>query len=53
LPAPAGSRPVTRWDLIEAGIALAAFIVLCVVILRTAPFMPEPDDYAYRARSWP
>jgi len=48
LPAPAGSRPVTRWDLIEAGIALAAFIVLWVVILRTAPFMPEPDDYAYR-----
>ncbi|HUD39121.1 MAG TPA: hypothetical protein VMR14_19635 [Streptosporangiaceae bacterium] len=37
-----------RWDLVEAAIAVAAFVVLCVVILRTAPFMPEPDDYAYQ-----
>jgi hypothetical protein len=33
---------------VEAAIAVAAFVVLCVVILRTAPFMPEPDDYAYQ-----
>ncbi len=27
---------------------MAAFAALCVVILRTATFMPEPDDYAYQ-----
>jgi hypothetical protein len=37
------------WDLVEGGLAVAAFAVLCVVILRTATFLPEPDDYAYRA----
>jgi hypothetical protein len=40
---------VTRWDLVEIALAVAAFVVLCVVILRTASFMPEPDDFAYRA----
>jgi hypothetical protein len=45
------ARPggLTRLDLIEVALAVAAFVVLCGVILRTAPFMPEPDDYAYQA----
>jgi hypothetical protein len=43
-----GFRRWTRWDLAEAALAVAAFAVLCVVILRTAPFMLEPDDYAYQ-----
>jgi len=45
----AGSRGWNRWDLVEAALAVAAFAVLCVVILRTATFMPEPDDFAYQA----
>ena len=28
---------------------MAAFAVLCVVVLTAAPFLVEPDDYAYRA----
>ena len=28
---------------------MAAFAVLCVLVLRASPYMPEPDDYAYRA----
>ncbi|HUC59613.1 MAG TPA: hypothetical protein VMA95_19590 [Streptosporangiaceae bacterium] len=49
------SRGSRRWplgltdmDMLEVALAVAAFIVLCVVILRTAPQMPEPDDYAYQ-----
>ena len=30
-------------------LAAAAFAVLCVLVLRAAPYLPEPDDYAYRA----
>jgi len=30
-------------------LAVAAFAVLCVLVLRAAPYLPEPDDYAYRA----
>jgi hypothetical protein len=41
-------RTGTGWDLIEVGLAVAAFAVLCLVILTTATFMPEPDDYAYQ-----
>ncbi len=33
----------------EIALAVAAFAVLCVVALRTAPQLVEPDDYAYRA----
>ncbi|MGN6681705.1 MAG: hypothetical protein ACTHKL_28390, partial [Streptosporangiaceae bacterium] len=33
----------------EVVLALAAFAVLCIVALRTAPQLVEPDDYAYRA----
>jgi hypothetical protein len=39
----------TRWDVAEACLALAAFAVLCVLVLRASPYLPEPDDYAYRA----
>jgi hypothetical protein len=33
----------------EAFVALAAFAVLCVVVLSVASRLVEPDDYAYRA----
>ena len=36
------------WDLIEVALAVAAVAVLCFVALRTAPYMPEPDDFAYQ-----
>ncbi len=36
------------WTLVEVAFSVVAFAMLCVVILRTAPFMPEPDDQAYR-----
>jgi hypothetical protein len=39
----------TRWDVVEACLAAAAFAVLCVLVLRASPYLPEPDDYAYRA----
>ena len=39
----------TRWDVAEACLAAAAFAVLCVLVLRASPYLPEPDDYAYRA----
>ena len=39
----AGRNPVA------AGLALAAFAVLCAVVLSFAPRLIEPDDYAYRA----
>jgi hypothetical protein len=34
---------------LEAALAAAAFAVLCVLVLRVAPQLVEPDDYAYRA----
>jgi hypothetical protein len=37
------------WDVAEACLAVAAFAVLCVLVLRASPYLPEPDDYAYRA----
>jgi hypothetical protein len=37
------------WDVAEACLAAAAFAVLCVLALRASPYLPEPDDYAYRA----
>ena len=39
----------TRWDVAEVCLAVAAFAVLCVLVLRTTPYLPEPDDNAYRA----
>jgi hypothetical protein len=38
-----------RWAVAEACLAAAAFVVLCVVVLRASPYLPEPDDSAYRA----
>ncbi len=45
------ARPTagTGWDVVEACLAVAAFAVLCVLVLRASPYLPEPDDYAYRA----
>ena len=45
------ARPVARswWDVAEACLAAVAFAVLCVLVLRASPYLPEPDDYAYRA----
>jgi hypothetical protein len=37
----------SRWAVTEAGLAAAAYVVLCVVVLRAC--LPEPDDIAYRA----
>jgi hypothetical protein len=36
-------------DRAEAFVALAAFAVLCAVVLSSASRLVEPDDYAYRA----
>jgi hypothetical protein len=38
-----------RWAVAEACLAAAAFAVLCVMALRASPYLPEPDDSAYRA----
>ena len=45
------ARPVwaTRPGRGEAIVAAAAFAVLCVAVLRVAPMLVEPDDWAYRA----
>jgi hypothetical protein len=45
------TRPRVRswWDAAEVCLAVAAFVVLCVLVLRASPYLPEPDDYAYRA----
>jgi hypothetical protein len=48
-PEVAGPAARTWWDVAEVCLAVAAFAVLCVLVLRTAPYLPEPDDYAYRA----
>src|SRR6202034_2580921 len=48
---PEVARPTARSgrDAAEACVAVAAFAVLCVLVLRAVPYLPEPDDYAYRA----
>jgi hypothetical protein len=47
------ARPATRvWvsrDHAEALAALAAFAVLCLIVLIVPARRVEPDDYAYRA----
>jgi hypothetical protein len=50
-PTPEVARPAARvsWDAAEAGLAVAAFAVLCVLVLKAAPYLPEPDDSAYQA----
>jgi hypothetical protein len=34
---------------VEVALAVGAFAVLCIMVLTVAPFLVEPDDYAYRA----
>jgi hypothetical protein len=48
---PEVARPPVRsvWDVAEVCLATAAFAVLCVLVLRATPYLPEPDDNAYRA----
>ncbi len=48
---PEVARPAARtvWDIAEVCLAAAAFAVLCVLVLRAVPYLPEPDDSAYRA----
>ncbi len=45
------ARPAARssWDVVEVCLAAAAFAVMCFLVLRASPYLPEPDDYAYRA----
>jgi hypothetical protein len=45
---PSGRRSV-RLLWVEAALAAAAFVALCVVVLSAAPQSAEPDDGAYRA----
>ena len=45
----AGTSASPGLDRAEVACAVAAFAVLCVVVLTAAPFLVEPDDYAYRA----
>jgi len=45
---PPGSVGVSP-DRVEVFVALAAFALLCVVVLSSASRLVEPDDYAYRA----
>jgi hypothetical protein len=44
---PSPDRPAGLWW--EVGVAAAAFICFCVVVLLKASSLMEPDDYAYRA----
>src|SRR5262245_17246339 len=50
-PTPEVARPAARagWGAAEAGLAVAAFAVLCVLVLKATPYLAEPDDSAYRA----
>jgi len=44
-----GGRGGTGLAWLEAALAVAAYAVLCVLVLRVAPRLVEPDDSAYRA----
>jgi len=46
--APARRGPRAR-SLVEPGVAVAAFALLCLVALTKSAALLEPDDYAYRA----
>jgi hypothetical protein len=50
-PAADVARPGARslWDIAEPCLAAAAFAVLCFLVLKASPYLPEPDDSAYRA----
>jgi hypothetical protein len=48
-PAEFGGERGIRQVWVEAALALAAFTVLCAVVLSVAPQAAEPDDGAYRA----
>ncbi len=48
-PAAPGARRGIRLLWVEAALAVAAFVVLCAVVLSVAPQAAEPDDGAYRA----
>jgi hypothetical protein len=37
------------WNRAEIAFALGAFAFLCIAVLTAAPFLVEPDDWAYRA----
>jgi hypothetical protein len=37
----------------EVIVALGAFVIFAILVLTKATAMLEPDDYAYRVRSWP
>jgi hypothetical protein len=37
------------WDRAEIALAAGAFLFLCIAVLAAAPFLVEPDDWAYRA----
>ena len=45
------TRPsaAATWDRTEIFLAIGAFAVLCIAVLSFAPYLLEPDDYAYRA----
>jgi hypothetical protein len=45
---PDGGRLGRGMAWLEIGLAVAAFAVLCFVVLRSTPMLVEPDDYAYR-----
>jgi hypothetical protein len=44
-----GARRSMRQVRVEAALAAAAFVALCVLVLSVAPQSAEPDDGAYRA----
>ncbi len=48
---PEVAQPAARtvWDIAGVCLAAAAFAVLCVLVLKAVPYLPEPDDSAYRA----
>ena len=48
-PASLGARRGIRLLWVEAALAVAAFVVLCAVVLSVASQAAEPDDGAYRA----
>jgi hypothetical protein len=43
-------RPGARWLVLwlEVALAVAAYVVLCVLVLKRPPLLVEPDDQAYR-----